>query len=110
MAETAKLENLEFKVSPDVKGLWEHQGTRVRWETRDLKAQQEFLVHLDLVETPGRMVPLEPPDHLVSLDLLEREVWLGPLGREVSKECRVLLVKMESPVVMELLECKVRQE
>jgi len=110
MAETAKLENLESRVSPGGKGLWEHQGTRVRWEIRDLKARQEFLVHLDLVETLERMDHLEPPDHLVSLDLLEREEWLGPLGREVSKECRDLLVKMESPVVMELLECKVRQE
>ena len=110
MAETAKLENLEFKVSPDVKGLWEHQGTRVRWETRDLKAQQEFLVHLDHVETLAKMVHLGLPDLQGSLALPEREEWSAHLAPEVSRECPVRQGKMASLVVMEQLACKVHRE
>lgn len=110
MAETAKLVNLVFRESQGGLGQWEHQGTKVQWEIRDLKDLQEFLVLLDHVETLARMVHLEPRDHLVSLDLLEREEWLDPPGPEVSKECQVRLVKMENLGEMERLVCKVRQE
>jgi len=110
MAETGKLVNLVFRESLGGLGQWEHQGTRVQWEIRELKDLQEFLVRLDHEETLARMVHLEHPDHLVSLDLLEREEWLGLPGPEVSKECQVRRVKMENQGEMERLVCKVRQE
>ena len=47
MAKMVKLESLEYREFLDGLGPWGHQGTRVQWEIRDLRARQEFLVHLD---------------------------------------------------------------
>jgi len=110
MAKMVKLESLEYREFLDGLGPWGHQGTRVQWEIRDLRARQEFLVHLDHVETLAKMVHLGLPDLQGSLALPEREEWSAHLAPEVSRECPVRQGKMASLVVMEQLACKVHRE
>lgn len=96
----------EFQDDPDQ---WEPLETRDQWETRDLRGHlesqglqgpEEILVKMDL---------LECQDHLASLDLQEREEWLGPLAPGASRGCQGRQGKMVSLAETEQLVCRALQ-
>lgn len=85
---------------------WEPQETRDQWETRDLRDHPECQDLQGPEEILVKMDPQECPDLQVSLDLQEREEWLGLLAPGDSRGCRDHRVKMGSPAGTEQLGCR----
>ena len=93
----------EFQDVPDQ---WEPQETRDQWETRDLRGHLESQGQQGPEEILVKMDLLECQDHLASLDLLEREEWLGPPAPGASRGCQGRQGKMESQAGTEQLVCR----
>jgi hypothetical protein len=93
----------EFLDDPDQ---WEPQETKDQWETRDLRDNLEFQDLQGPEEILVKMDLQECPDHRVSLDLQEREEWLGLPAPGASRGCQGRPVKMGSQAGTEQLACR----
>lgn len=106
MVEMGRLVSRVSREFLDDRDSWEPRETRDQWETRDLRdhlecqdrqGPEEILVKMDLQECP---------DHRVSLDLQEREEWLGLLAPGASRGCLGRPVKMGRQAGTEQLGCR----
>ena len=101
-----KLENLEFRESPEDLVQWAHLETRGPWETRELRARLESPDRQAPAEILARMEQQVSQDLLDKLDRLEREALWALQDPEDSKECQDHRARMENLAEMEQLECR----
>lgn len=107
MGRMEKLVNQDFKVFLEGLDQWELQEIRVQLEIKDLRVPLGYQVHLEPEVILVKMVHQAEQDHLVNQGLQEKEVYLGHLVQEVSKECQAHLEKTELLEKMEKQACKV---